>query len=162
MGGFYIYIQKKSFLCSARRSGLQIPTKRRKKPTMNSEIAGYSDQRHIFSIPNETQVRCSISTAKAPKAIVAPPYMYGAPPLTYRVSVTTVVTMTAVTPSVGSPNGKNHVPPVFSFIYKRRTAAAAKPQGTKMTGFGLLNQSGRIQEVYRRTRENITYPDQFS
>ena len=76
-----------------------------------------------------------------------PPKTYRYPACRYRVSATTVLTSRPMAPVTGSAKLKNQCPPVAQLMYSRYSPMAAKSTGTKMTGFGRRNHSGRMMST---------------
>ena len=105
-------------------------------PRATKTIIGYADH-PTNRIPKAGSKSSSSSTACIPAKMNAPPKIYSLPRRTYRSRVMTAVTVMQIPAITGSAKGRNQVPPEICWISSRYSAAAAKSQGTKMTGFGL-------------------------
>ena len=94
------------------RAGWQIARKIKRPPNSTSTVSGYNDHNANPPRKKATFISHPKRGINAPKAIKAPPNMYSAPRGTYRISVTTAVTIRHRPAVTGKANGKNQLPPV--------------------------------------------------
>ena len=142
---------KKNFLCSERRRGLQKPTTSSVTPSTTPADSGYTDQKNTRPTWNVKFSRYSISTATPPAEDQRPADRRRAARRADTAVSATVPPMTSSPIAARNREGKRQKPVPAGAQSRCRADSrpiAAKSTGTKITGFGRRNQSGRTIITY--------------
>ena len=143
------------------RAGRQMAKNSNKLPSNPRAIRGYRYHPTKPTVGNVMASNNSITGMKAPSARIAPPKTYSFPRFTYFLRTITAVTNRAMKPVTGRAKLRNQAPFVAKLIYRRYSPAAAKSQGTKITGFGLENHSGNMITTCFRALPKRTLHDRL-